>query len=261
MNPYSFLCYLNYLRSSKNAHALHSPFIYDLYTQVILNDENFYAFEKINEIRSKILKDETTIEFKEFGAGSRTLSGSKRVVSQIARNGITKEKYARLLFRIINHYKYKEIIEIGTSVGLTTLYLASPSSRAKIFSFEGNDSLINYAKNISITYGAENIEYIPGNFDISLLEFIEKSGPIDLIFFDGNHRKKPTLNYFELALKRKHNNSIFIFDDIYWSKEMTEAWSEIKANPEVTIAIDLFQFGLVFFRQENKIKEDLVLRF
>jgi predicted O-methyltransferase YrrM len=72
---------------------------------------------------------------------------------------------------------------------------------------------------------------------------------LDLVFFDGNHQKVPTLDYFHHCLTKAHENSIFIFDDIHWSSEMDEAWQQIQGHEQVSLTIDLFQFGLVFFRK------------
>jgi predicted O-methyltransferase YrrM len=79
------------------------------------------------------------------------------------------------------------------------------------------------------------------------------------VFVDGNHQKEATLRYFKLCLPKVHENSLLIFDDIYWSRGMKEAWNEIKAHPEVTVTVDLFWIGLVYFRK-GQVKEDFVIK-
>jgi predicted O-methyltransferase YrrM len=261
MNYFNLWRYLQYHSKAKNAHHLHSPFLFNLYTEVFLNEENYYAFDKLSALRNDLLRNETSINFIEMGAGSKVFSGSSRRVDDIARHGITREKYAKLLFRIINYFKYEKIVELGTSLGLTTLYLAAPNSQASVLSIEGNPQLSEFAKNQADNFGSKNIEFVVGNFDDKFSEYLKGIEKIDFLFVDGNHRKEPTLNYFNQALTKKHNDTVFVFDDIHWSKEMEEAWEEIKNHPEVTVSIDLFQFGIVFFRRENKIKEDIVLKF
>lgn len=261
MIPFSFKKYLSYILFAKDAHHLHSPFLFELYTDVILNKENFYAYEKLFSIRGKLKNDTTEISHLDFGAGSLINPNGRKSIAQIAARGLTKEKYARLLFRLVEFFQCNYMVELGTSLGLTSLYLATANSGSKLFTFEGCPELTLFAKNLAASNGIRNIQFHQGNFDETFIKFLDDSEKIDFIFFDGNHRKEPTLRYFEAALRKKHNYSVFVFDDIYWSAEMEEAWREIKMHPEVTVSIDLFQFGLVLFRKENKIKEDVVLRF
>ena len=81
----------------------------------------------------------------------------------------------------------------------------------------------------------------------------------DLVYFDGNHQKQATLDYFEKLLPKVHNDTVFIFDDIHWSREMEEAWEEIKQHPAVKVTVDTFFWGFVFFRKEQE-KEHFVIR-
>jgi predicted O-methyltransferase YrrM len=226
-----------------------------------MNNENYYHYERLKSIRDDALKSEEVVINVDFGAGSKVFTGSERKISKISKVGITKEKYAKLLFRLVEYFKCESIVELGTSIGLTTLYLASPISNSSVYSFEGNPALCAFAEKQFSKAGQKNIRVIQGNFEDTFPVFIKSIDKIDFLFVDGNHRKEATLNYFNLALSKKHNDSIFVFDDIYWSQQMQEAWMEIKSNPNVKIAIDIFQFGIVFFREENKIKEDVTLRF
>ena len=106
----------------------------------------------------------------------------------------------------------------------------------------------------------QNIEQHVGNFDDVLPKILSEKEKIDFVFFDGNHRKEPTLNYFRQCLDKVHEGSVFIFDDIYWSLEMKEAWSEIKMNEQVTVTLDLFYLGIVFFRKEQ-VKQHFIIRY
>lgn len=271
-----FLRYLVYFFSSKSANSIHSPFVFDLYTSLILDKNPFYAFEKIEDLRLVLENDPRMISVTDFGAGlNRTpgwplsAPGGKRIKS-IAKNAATRAKYGQLLFRLVNRFGPGTILEIGTSLGLGTLYLAAPHSRSKVISLEGCPEISEVARLNFEKLKVKNIEQVVGNFDHTLPLVLEKISsfpleragdkPLDFVFFDGNHKKEPTLGYFSQCLKISHSETIFVFDDIHWSDEMDEAWREIKKNPEVKVTIDLFFLGIVFFRKELT-KQDFVLRF
>lgn len=197
----------------------------------------------------------------DFGAGSRVDSHKQRKVSAIAKAALKPKKFGQLLYRIVKYYQPKTILELGTSLGITTSYLASGNTYAKVITMEGAASVANVARKNFTSLDLKNIELVEGNFDITLPSVIQRKDVIDLAFIDGNHRKEPTLNYFNQLLSKTNEQSILIFDDIHWSEEMEEAWNEIKQHASVTLTIDLFFIGLVFFRKENKVKQHFEVRF
>jgi len=148
---------------------------------------------------------------------------------------------------------------MGTSLGISTLYQATAVRSAKVITLEGCPQISAIARENFRWLGTNNVELMTGDFAGTLPKALDKIKCLDYAFFDGNHRKVPTLEYFEKALEYAHEDSIFVFDDIYWSDEMREAWEEIKANPKVTLTIDLFYVGIVFFRKENSEKEHFTL--
>ena len=89
---------------------------------------------------------------------------------------------------------------------------------------------------------------------VQIANVLKKDISPDLIYFDGNHQKKATLKYFNDCLPFINENSVFIFDDIRWTKDMLDAWQEISSHPKVSVSIDLFSIGLIFFR--DQVKED-----
>lgn len=257
-NIFFLFKYLKYLLSAKTAHGIHSPFVFDLYNEVINKKGNYYSFDKIELLRTKLLISNKEIDVTDLGTGK----SGKRTISEIAERSLKNKKYAWLLFRIVNHFKPNTILELGTSLGISTAYLASSNPNAKVITIEGCPSISNEAKNNFASLGLNNIETVVGNFDnvlTSNLQHLTSNGNLDFVFFDGNHKKIPTLNYFKQCLEYAHNNSIFIFDDIHWSDEMENVWEEIKSHPQVLITIDLFFMGLVFFRKEQE-KQNFVIR-
>lgn len=253
--------YARYKLIAKDAHGIHSPFVFNLYTTVIAETGNYYAFPMLAKVRKRLETDNTVITIEDFGAGSKVFTSNQRKISDICRHGISPEKYAQLLFRLVNFFAQKTIVELGTSLGLTTMYLAAADGRSKVYTLEGCESLVEFAKKQFEENKFKNIEVIKGKFDEQLPGLVAKLDKIDFVYIDGNHAKQPTLNYFEQVLKKCHNDSVIVFDDINWSEEMKEAWKEIKDHPKVRLTLDLHFIGIVFLRQEQKEKEHFVLKY
>ncbi|WP_031527317.1 O-methyltransferase [Dyadobacter crusticola] len=253
--------YFKYLFRAGNAHAIHSPFVFDLYNRLINVKDSNEDYTQIQKLRKELLSSTEIIEILDLGAGSRVNKSNKRKVKTIARNAEKPEKFGRLFYRLIKNFQPQSILELGTSLGLTTLYLSKANPDAAITSFEGCPQTAAKARSNFERMGVRNVEVVLGNIDQTLPEKLRQlNQKIDFVHVDANHRYEPTVRYFEDCLSYVHENSLFIFDDIYWSAEMTAAWKYIKAHPDVTVTIDLFWIGLVFFRK-GQAKEDFVLRF
>jgi len=255
------LTYLNYRLTAFTEHDLHSPFLYNFYMELIKNEFPFGDFGELNLARIALLKDSTAINYEDLGAGSKKLSTDTRLVKHIATHGIAQKKQAEFLYRLINKFTPATIVELGTSIGLTTLYLAKASPRSDVYTIEGCPDLVTFSEKLFKEHQAKNIQNISGNFDTAFPKLLQSLNHLDLLYIDGNHAYEPTMRYFNMALEKKNANSIFVFDDIYWSEGMQRAWKEICAHPDVTLSMDLFYFGIVFFRKEQKNKEHFVLRF
>jgi predicted O-methyltransferase YrrM len=255
--------YLHYFITASNGkgHGVHSPFVFDFIKNVLNDKRYFYAYDSVEGVRKKMITDETLLKVEDFGAGSTVVKGNSRKVSSIARSSLKPAKFGQLMFRIVNYYGLKNIVELGTSLGVTTAYLASPAIENRVTTFEGSKEIAAVAQRNFETLQLENIEIVRGTFDQTLKGKLKETANIDLAFVDGNHRKEPTIRYFEQLLPKAADNSIFIFDDIHWSSEMEEAWEHIRRHPSVTLTIDLFFIGLVFFRKENKMVQHFSIRF
>lgn len=255
--------YLRYRITAHNGkgHGVHSPFVFDFIQNVLTDKRQFYAYTHIEEVRKAMITDERVLTIQDFGAGSTVMKGNQRKVNAIARSSLKPAKFGQLLFRIVNNYRPANIIELGTSLGITTAYMASPNQQNQVFTFEGANEVAAIARENFASLQLPNIQVVEGNFDNTLHEFLNQREIINLAFVDGNHRKQPTLNYFNRLLKRSNEYTIMIFDDIHWSKEMEEAWEEICNHEQVTLTIDLFFIGLVFFRKEQKKVQHFAIRF
>jgi predicted O-methyltransferase YrrM len=254
------LDYTKYRFKSGNEHSIHSPFVFELYNDVICDETPYYIYEDIESIRAKLLLSQIEITIDDHGAGSKVNSSNKRKIKDIAKNTLKAPKYGQLLFRLVNRFKPNSILELGTSLGISTLYLAAPSKKTKTTTIEG---CANTAKVAQINFDKiafKNIELVNDTFDSYLPNFLSKTDLLDFVFFDGNHQEEATLNYFNLCVDKTHQQTVFIFDDIHWSDGMTAAWEQIKKHPKVTTTIDLFFLGIVFFNPDLS-KENFILRF
>ncbi|MGN6491448.1 MAG: O-methyltransferase [Agriterribacter sp.] len=261
--PRLALKYLQYYITAHNGkgHGIHSPFVFDFVTRVLNDRRQFYAFQKIEAQRGLLLLNNEIIEIEDFGAGSAMTASNSRKISNIAKWSLKSPKYARLLFRMVNYFQPPTIIELGTSLGITTSYLAAAQPAATIFTFEGAPAVAALAQQVFRQLNYSNIRLMPGNFDTTLPPFLQKNRKVDFVFVDGNHREEPVLKYFEWLLPFTHGRSILVFDDIHWSAGMESAWKKIIGHPAVTCSIDLFFIGIVFFNPDFKVKQDFVIRF
>lgn len=243
--------YLLYRLKSLRLHGVHSPFVFDLYENVIRHDGHFVAYQQIEDLRQQLLQDSATLSVTDLGAGSRTKVTRHRQIASIARTAAKPAKYSQLLFRLVNHFQPRTVLELGTSLGLTTAYLAAARQKSQIITFEGCPNIAAAAKKNFRQLQLSNIRLVTGHLDETLPATLPELPSADLVYFDGNHRYAPTMRYFETCLAKRTDESVFIIDDIYWSAEMTRAWREICRHPDVTISIDLFHLGLIFFRRHQ----------
>ncbi|TDO71530.1 methyltransferase family protein [Flavobacterium chryseum] len=251
--------YLKFLWHSKNEHAVHSPFVFNLLTKCFYDKKQKPEYSILKNYRKSLLENKNFIEVTDFGAGSKVFKSNRRQISKIAQTAGISPKRAELLFRVSNYFKPSTILEIGTSLGLATSALALGNTNAKVTTLEGCPQTANVAINQLSKFDCNNIENVISEFGSFLVSENLQSTIYNLIYFDGNHSKKATLAYFDLLLPTIDNDSVWIFDDIHWSTEMEEAWEIIKNHKKVTVTIDTFQWGFVFFRREQE-KEHFIIR-
>lgn len=269
--------YIKFLMNSKNEHGIHSPFVFNLVTKCFYDTTKHPEYSILKNYRNSLLENKNTIDVTDFGAGSRVFKSNTREISKIAKNAGISPKNAELLFRIVNYFQPESILEIGTSLGLATSALSLGNKKSKLISLEGCQNTMAVAEKMfqvsSFKLPSNNVNFITTEFssyfknlkpDPSLKSELAKQTLnlkpqiFDLIYFDGNHSEKATLDYFELLLPTITNDSVWIFDDIHWSEEMENAWEIIKKHPKVKVTIDTFQWGIVFFRAEQE-KEHFVI--
>lgn len=250
--------YLHYLLKAhrRGGYGIHSPFVFRLLSTVFYENTPYYCYRKIESMRTILLQNTQHIKVTDFGTGKYR----KRRINDIARRSAKSPKYAQLLFRLANSNRSQTTLELGTCVGLTTLYLAAANRQGKVITLDGDETLCKIARSNFDQFGGANIESRDGLIDNELPSIVNNISQLDFAFFDANHTGEATQKYFELCLPKAHKNSIFVFDDIYRSKDMCAAWQKIKARENIRLAIDIYQMGIVFFNTDL-IKQEYVVFF
>lgn len=255
---FKVISYLIFLLKSTNKRGVHSPFVFDIIINCFNKKTDVNHSKQHLQYRKGLLLNKEQIVVTDFGAGSKVFKDNLRPINKIAKYAGLSKKRANLLINLVNYFKPKTILEFGTSVGLATAAMHLGNSKAKIITLEGCPNTISIAKNKFENFAFDNIKTVTGEFDSSLNK-LNLNATLDFVYFDGNHQKEATLKYFEFCLQYINNNTVFVFDDIHWTKNMEEAWEEIKKHPKVKVTIDTFQWGIVFFRKEQ-VKEHFTIR-
>lgn len=254
---YQIKSYVNFLLKSKNQHGIHSPFVYDLITKCFYDKKKYSEYKDLKNFRNQLFQSNESIEITDFGAGSRVFKSNNRKVSAIAKNAGITTKRQQLLFRLVTYFNSESILELGTSLGLGTSAMALANTSAKIETIEGCPNTAKVSQGLFDNFNLKNIQLHTSTFENYFIKNPTKK--YDFVYIDGNHNKENTLNYFEILLDRINHNSVLIFDDIYWSLEMTEAWQQIIQHPKITVSIDTYYWGFVFFRKEQE-KQHFTIR-
>lgn len=202
--------------------------------------------KQFEEYKKDLLKNPEIIEVTDYGAGSNIFNSNFRPIYKIAQVAGISRKKAKMLITLCNYYQPKNILEIGTSLGLGTFALHLGANSSKITTLEGCTNTAEVAKRQLKNHSAENIEIIVGEFNSTLPQLL-MDNHFDFIYFDGNHSESATLTYFEWAVKNSDEGDFYIFDDIHWSKEMNKAWKKILKHPKVKTHVTTFEWGILFF--------------
>lgn len=245
--------YLRYqlLSGYSKGHGIHSPFIYDVVSRVFRNKTDKVVVSKIASLRKELLSDRRMISVNDLGSGSVIGSQRERTrrISDIAQYSSIPEKYGILLSNLAMEFGGPGIIELGTSLGISSLYMSLSCPESTIHTIEGCRETIEIAEENIRKAGADNIILHCGSFDECLPEVMDDKIAPGLVFIDGNHRKEPVLKYFEMIVRKSSSHTVVVIDDIYLSPEMKDAWNVILNHSKVSVSIDLYRFGIVFFRE------------
>jgi len=258
---WQIISYLNFRRKAKTRFGVHSPFVYELVEKVFRDKTKYKEYKELNKVRRKFLERDDKVEVIDFGAssGKKDYIVRIRTLGEVIKQSTHSKKQLELLFRLSRYFKPQTLLEFGTSAGLSAAYLGKGYPEAKLITMEGSMGMATIAQENFRKRGL-SVDLEIGEFNAILDQILKKTDRLDMVFFDGNHRKKSTLNYFNKCIVKANENSVFMFDDIHWSRGMQKAWSKIKSDKRVSLTVDLYWVGLVFFK-EGIAKQDFIVRY
>lgn len=251
--------YFKYLLKAQNKHGLHSPFVYRWYSNIVAKNKEYYSFAALRELRYQNSVQDRKLKILDYGAGSSINNASSKKISTILAQSVKPEQSAIRLFKMVDMAQPAVVLELGTSLGLTTLYLAMAKTDATVYTLEGSPEIFEMAEQNRRAMGVKNIVGIEGPFHKTLPDLLEKLRQLDFVFIDGHHQREATINYFNQIVPKLGKKAVVVVDDIHWSKGMEAAWNEIRMNARVKVSIDLYDMGVVFFDEELN-KQHFILR-
>ncbi len=244
-----------FYRRAVTIYDIHSPFVFQLVKAMLEDRRRFYVFSDLTGLREHIKYNHNLVPQSQFGAGSQIITKKEISIAELGRKVAVDEKNGQLLFRLVNFLKPKHLLELGTSLGLSTLYQAAAALNSEIITIEGSPAIAQVAQQHIEGLGYQNIKVLNGSFASQLPQVLSDFPTLDYVYLDGDHSYAPTLSYFEQCLPQLHDQSVFVVADIYWSDDMLRAWKVLQNHPAVSLSVDFYDFGILFFRKENQEKE------
>lgn len=251
--------WIKFALESKNAHGIHSPFVFDFYNICVKGNLSKSSLSVFISLQKELFEADKLIYHYDLGAGSKINPSKNLSIKQLAKGSLKRKKEAGLISKTIGYLDCKTVVEMGTSFGTTAILISLENPNAEIYTIEGSPEIAHKAEEIFKRFPKNKIKLILGSFEEKLPSLLTMINTADAYIFDGNHRLKATINYFEQALLHSTNKTVFIFDDIRWSSEMLEAWHTIENHAKTTLTLDLFNMGIAFINKDLS-KQNLKIR-
>jgi len=258
MLTYRAGAYLRYAYRAKNAHRVHSPFVFDLYSKHLLNPAACNTLDSLEELRTTLLKNTSPIHTTPLGAPSKTIKTNITSVSEIVKGSVITAKWSRILFRLIQALQPNSILELGSSIGFSSVLLHKAAPNAKIHTIEGQLEVSAFAKTFIQQHTSKNVQLHAGVFEHILPKVCVEHGPFDFVYLDGDHRSQALIHNIKTLLPHLSSNACILIDDIHWSSDMEKAWRNLYSNSRFMLSIDLFRMGLLFCGH-RRVKEHFTL--
>lgn len=247
--------WLRFYLKARTIYDVHSPFVAGLIHHVVEDKRWYYAFSDIESRRRAWKKDDTPVVLSALGAGSMVSRSQVRTAGELLSSNAVDPETGRRLFRLVSWIKPTYLVELGTAQGISTAYMASAWSTTQFYSLEGNRIVAEIAQRHLTELQKVKVKLLTGNFREKLPALLDQLPKLDFLFVDGDHTESNTLHYYRLCVEKSTAGSVFVFADIHWTDEMERAWHTLCAMPEVTLSIDLFHLGLLFFNPDIREKQ------
>lgn len=246
-----FIAYLKYLLKAKHRRGfgIHSPYLYRLQSVIIEEELPYYKYDEIEGQRERLQKSEGEIKI-------LTDEGHEKLmrVSVIMKQFSLEAKYAQLLFRLVNDFKPKAIAEVGTTTGVTTCYLAGPSSKTSVYAFSNQPEMSRLMNSMSKNIRIKNIQLQNGQADA----FLSKNDDVDFLYV--NEASAETMRNCLLSFFQKDSKRMAVVQNIHKDKTTETVWQEFVDNNNVQASMDLFQLGILIKNADLQ-KENFVVLF
>lgn len=238
-----YRAYISYWLDAVDEHSLHSPFLFNLMMRVIRVPPVYH--EPLERLRQELMRDQNEIHVNDLGTGANLHPRGRRI-STIAKRSLSPARFSCLYQRLISYFRCSTVVELGTSLGINTLYLAQ-SPGARVYTFEGAESIAAVAHANFDRMQMRNITLIQGDIGVTLESFAAESPRVDFAFMDANHTLPATMKYFDHLLPVLHEESVLVLDDIHLTAEMERAWLAVQQHERVRATADLYRCGIAFF--------------
>ena len=244
----------------RHGHGIHSPYLFEFVNGVIYNDIRTEVPGWLTALHRQLRRERAMLTATGPGAPSTVKGGPQRSVRSFVKGSSVSLKYGALLFRISRWFRPGVILELGTGLGISTLYLSAGSPGIPVHTIEGISERADFSEGLFKRSSLTTVKVHVGEIEEVLESLAGEVKGRMLVFVDGNHRFDPTIGYLKWILGQAGAESVVVMDDLYWSKEMARAWHEIISWPEVRMSIDLYQMGVLLLRTDLN-KTELKIKF
>jgi len=211
-------------------------------------DESYWQ-DSIERLRQRMSRDDTVLQYRDFG----DVRGSPPEPKPVTRTIAEVQAYSvpphqgLALHVLVRDIRPESCLELGTCLGISAAYIASAldlNERGSLATLEGGKDLSRVASINFSRLGLGNTRFVVGSFEETLPETLLDVPPIDLAHIDGHHDGGATRAYFDRIVQHTSPRAVIILDDIRWSRDMRRAWHAISTHARVTASLDLFTFGV-----------------
>lgn len=237
--------YWNFYSKAQTIYDVHAPRAFGFAREVVEDRRMFYAFFRIRALRKKLLGRTETIAIKDYGAGSKVNNSASRSIGELTRFNAVSELEGQTLFRMVQYFEPQLILELGTSLAISTLYLKLGARQIPLITVEASPETASLALKNLDQLQAGNFELWQCTFEEALKRLLFSGLQPDFVYLDGDHRGEATLNYLKQLLELCDTRPVIVIADIYWSDDMEQAWNEVCGLEDIRLSIDLFHFGVL----------------